>query len=119
MAKLAFLRLRLILKKRTKGGQFVEKSETEIPKSETAQSGNDRPEPQSHIMHEEVIYERAEYIFRLTDSLIFILLASMSGGIVGFFFAGAFNVAALCFVSMTLGLLMGYVTWGTTRNKEH
>ena len=96
----------------------MEKSEAETPNKESAQSGKDHIGSQNYLLDEEAIYERAEYIFKLTDSLIFILLASMSGGIIGFFFAGAFNIAATSFISMTLGLLMGFIIWGNRKRDE-
>lgn len=96
----------------------MEKSETKAPNDEPTRLDNSQTNSRRYIADEEAIYERAEYIFKLTDSLIFILLASMSGGIIGFFFAGAFNIAASSFVAMILGLLMGFALWGNKSKKN-
>lgn len=69
------------------------------------------PKRPSYVEAEEKIYQEAERVFRFTDSLIVILLTAMSGGVIGFFLAGAVNLALVSLVSMVLGLAFGWLIW--------
>jgi hypothetical protein len=48
----------------------------------------------------------------LVGSVLFFIIAAVSGGIVGFMFAGEVTLSIAAFGALLLGLLLGWVLWG-------
>lgn len=51
----------------------------------------------------------------LVGSVLFFIIAAVSGGILGFIFSGAVRLGLATFAALVLGLLLGWKIWGQPR----
>ena len=89
-------------------GRNIDEHRSSEPTKVREQSGAPGSEP-SYGSNDE---NEAAAKTRLTDSGLWLVLASVSGAIFGFIFSGAVTLGVVTFASLLLGLLLGWVLGG-------